>query len=461
MKKSKLILTEHLHQSVFSYLYPGDGFESAGVLLCNQGSGNRCQRLLATEFIEAPYEDSKRSKDNVIWPFEACFSTELISRIDQKRMSVVTIHAHPNGSKSFSPTDDMNDVELLRSVNGWFDDNRINGSAIMLPNGEITARTVDSTGKFSQFQSVGVIGQSVQIWDSKRSGRLSRVEENLSQTFGRGTLKLLRSLRVGVVGCSGTGSIIAELLARNCVGELVLVDDDFIEEKNLNRIVNSLSEDAERNTPKVVAISEAIQRYGLNTEVEIHESLTDSPQVVSALVDCDVVFGCVDSAFGRYHLDCLASAYLIPYFDVGVHIDSDGTGKISSADAVSHYVRPGGSNLLSRGAYTMNQVAAENWKRIDPKYYSNQKEAGYLAEVGEHQPAVMSLNMQAAVMAFNDFLARLHQFRLDDDIIFAVQRFRLVHGCYETEIDQEARMPHFDRYVGTGDGSILVRNNIR
>ena len=111
------------------------------------------------------------------------------------------------------------------------------------------------------------------------------------------------------------------------------------------------------------------------------EGVTDSAAIVNALVDCDVIFGCVDTAFGRYHLDCIASAYLIPYFDVGVDLDADGDGGIHSADAVAHYVHPEGSSLLSRGAYTMDQVTAELWRRADPAYYDQQRLAGYLAEV--------------------------------------------------------------------------------
>ena len=59
------------------------------------------------------------------------------------------------------------------------------------------------------------------------------------QAFGDGTTDLLRSLSVGVAGCSGTGSWVIELLGRLGIGRLVLVDPDTIECKNMNRIVNS------------------------------------------------------------------------------------------------------------------------------------------------------------------------------------------------------------------------------
>ena len=317
--------------------------------------------------------------------------------------SVVTIHSHPNGYELFSEIDDQNDRELFASVCNWFDDGRLNGSAIMLPDGTIRARIVDVNGKFFELASVSAVGNNIRIWKPEKQEGKTAYQKKLSQTFGRKTLDLLRALRVGVVGCSGTGSIVIELLTRNCVGELVIVDSDVLEEKNLNRIANSTTDDASNRQPKVIALKQAIQKIGMGTNVDAYQALTDSPDVVAALIDCDVIFGCVDSAFGRYHLDCLASAYLIPYFDVGVHLEADGTGGITSADAVSHYIHPEGDSLLSRGAYTMEQVTAENWQRNAPEHYQEQQTAGYLAAVGEEQPAVMSINMQAACMAFKRF----------------------------------------------------------
>ncbi len=461
MKLPSLVMTSGTHKEAFRYLFPGDGLEAAGILLCNQGTGRHYQKLIATEFVGLPYELSKREADHVTWPFEAHFTPENIADVDRRGQSILTIHSHPNSQNQFSWIDDDNDRELFGSINGWFDDGRLNGAAIMMPDGSIIARTVSYTGAFQHFRAVSVVGDTIQFWTDTKDVASTAYGEKQSQTLGKGTLDKLQSMKVGVVGCSGTGSIIIELLTRNCVGELVIIDDDVLEEKNLNRIVNGMMKDAKQRLSKVVATKKAIKRIGLQTNVEVHEALTDSPKAVAALIDCDVFFGCVDSAFGRYHLDCLSSAYLVPYFDVGVHIEADGAGNISAADAVAHYVHPDGSDLLSRGSYQMDQVTAEIWQRTDPQYYAEQRIAGYLAEVGEEQPAVMSVNMQAACMAFNDFISRVHAFRLDKDQEFATQRFRLVHGNYECEADHGRPHKLFARYKGSGDHSLLVRNNIR
>lgn len=82
----------------------------------------------------------------------------------------------------------------------------------------------------------------------------------------------MRQLRVAVVGCSGTGSIVVEQLARLGVGHLILVDPDVVEYKNLNRILNSTNEDAALRRSKVEVMARAIARMGLGTTVELHQA---------------------------------------------------------------------------------------------------------------------------------------------------------------------------------------------
>lgn len=461
MNRVMLVMTARLHGELRRHLFPGDGKEAAAVILCHSGSGRRCRRLIAGEVLALPHSRSHRAKHTLTWPFAAHFPPEKIAEIDNGGMSVITIHSHPKGYDGFSETDDRNDRELFPSVNNWFDDGRPNGAAVMLPDGKIIARVVDADGGFCEMESVAVVGDDIRIWKKSSGVPQTGCAAKLAQTFGGGTLRLLQSLRVGVVGCSGTGSVVIELLARNCVGELVLADDDRMEIKNLNRIINGKMIDAVAGRPKVEAIAEAVGEMGTGTRVDAYQKLTDSPELVAALVDCDIIFGCVDSHRGRYHLECIANAYYVPYFDVSVYLEADGEGGISVADAAAHYMHPQGESLLARNGYTMEQVHAENCRHNDPEHYKRQRIAGYLAAVGEEQPAVMSVNMQAACLAFNDFMARIHSYRLDDNREFAAQWFRIVHGYYESAARNAGPHPLFAKYAGVGDKSILVKNNLR
>ena len=165
-------------------------------MLCNQGSGKHRQRLIVSEILYLPHNRSQRKDRFISWPFEDYLTPEKISDIDRCGQSVVTIHSHPNGYELFSEIDDQNDRELFASVCNWFDDVRLNGSAIMLPDGTIRARIVDVNGKFFELASVSVVGNDIRIWKQGKRGKTSAYQRKLSQTFGGKTLNLLRSLKV-------------------------------------------------------------------------------------------------------------------------------------------------------------------------------------------------------------------------------------------------------------------------
>jgi FlaA1/EpsC-like NDP-sugar epimerase len=61
-----------------------------------------------------------------------------------------------------------------------------------------------------------------------------RYHRNMGTTGAEGQVKLLES-RVVVVGAGGLGGHVIELLARNGIGAIVIVDGDRFSEVNLNR----------------------------------------------------------------------------------------------------------------------------------------------------------------------------------------------------------------------------------
>ena len=444
-----------------AHLFSGDGKESAALILCGSGTNPDNTRLMAREIILVDPEDAEiRTDISLSWATDKYLTPSLIERMDKQGLSLVTAHSHPTGLLAFSLKDNQNDAQLFPSVHGWFDDDRKHGALIMLRDGAMRGRCVDAHGQFIPIEKICVTGDCLRFYNDSSQEESQKKElgsgHRVKQTFGKGTFNLLRSLRIGIVGCSGTGSIVAELLARNCVGELVLVDSDQIEEKNLNRILNATSEDARSGTYKVNVLAQSIKSMGTDVSVKPLISKTSDKEAISALKTCDVIFGCVDSAEGRYHLDSLSVAYLIPYFDVGVRLDANGNGGINQAIAAVNYVQPGDESLMERGIYTGEQVRAEGLLRTAPDYYQEQREAGYLAEVGEDHPAVISLNMQASCLAVNDFLARIHGYRLDDNADFRIQSFSLTHGTYEYRKSQKDS-EFFRKYLGQGDQCGLLK----
>ncbi len=71
--------------------------------------------------------------------------------------------------------------------------------------------------------------------------------------------------------------------------------------------------------------------FGLGTIVEAVTKNLYSPEAVIEISRCDVAFGCMDTAEGRHILNKIAAFYVVPYFDLGVHLAADGKGGIDEA----------------------------------------------------------------------------------------------------------------------------------
>ena len=323
----------------------------------------------------------------------------------------------------------------------------------MLPNGQIFGRSI-SPGACQPFSAITVVGDDLSYCHSNTS-----IEGNLEifaaqdQLFGAGTTKLLQKLRVGVVGCSGTGSIVIELLTRLGVGVLVLVDHEFIEERNLNRIPNTTV--ANIGKPKVEVLAKAVESIGLGTTVlPLHMNLYD-PTAIKEIAQCDVVFGCMDTTEGRHLLNRIATFYMVAYFDLGVHLAADGEGGINEASGVVHYLQPGGSSLLSRKAYTLERVRAENMYRTNPERYKEERKVDYIEGVDEKSPAVASINATISSLAVNEFLARVHPFRTCRNSDCAVIRMNFMETLIVREPERDA-CPSLLPHVGRGDVDPLL-----
>jgi hypothetical protein len=189
---------------------------------------------------------------------------------------------------------------------------------------------------------------------------------------------------------------------------------------------------------------------GLKTEVRTFALDLFNRDVLKEVAACDVIFGCMDTVDGRYFLNKLASFYLIPYFDLGVKIEADGFGGVDQVCGSVHYLKPGGSSLLSRHLFSLEQVRASGLHRTNPIQYKQLLDEGYIKGVQEDRPAVIQLNSLIASLAINELLARLHPFRSDENGEYAVNRISLTHGIFDHESDG-LPCPILGRHLGRGD----------
>lgn len=427
-KEHHLRLTKQHHERLRNHLFKGDGCESVALVLCGLRSGQDKAVYCVHEIFEVPDDTcSLRTPTAVRWRVEESMSC--IAKAVSKGFAVLKIHTHPEGAQEFSALDDRSDRELLGGISRMTDQPSTHLSAFMLPDGSIHARVWHGGEHQGRVARVSVVGDDVQILGGG-SVDITEAELKTRQAFGDATTMLLKSLTVGVVGCSGTGSWVVEQLARLGVGRLVIVDPDRMERRNLNRIVNSTLASAESSELKVEVARQAVEAMGFSTIVmAIPADLTDG-SAIEALAECDFLFGCVDSADGRDILNRIATFYLIPYIDVGVRLDADGQGGINQACAAVHYLVPGGSSLLSRGVVTSDQITSDAIRRHQPDHAARLTEEGYIKGANVHSPAVASINGFIASHSVNEMLARLHPYRADENGTFRYQLFSLKEGAW-------------------------------
>ena len=72
---------------------------------------------------------------------------------------------------------------------------------------------------------------------------------------------------------------------------------------------------------------------GFGTRFIRHRKNLWDTDVVRSVAQCDVLFGCMDSIDGRYLLNAISSYYNIPYFDIGVRLDTVRSGPPRGASA--------------------------------------------------------------------------------------------------------------------------------
>ncbi|MCS7253579.1 MAG: ThiF family adenylyltransferase [Armatimonadota bacterium] len=133
--------------------------------------------------------------------------------------------------------------------------------------------------------------------------------------LGEGTWRRLISLRIGIVGCGRTGSLIATSLARLGVRHLTLIDHDILEPHNVGEMNGVALDDV--GSAKVEALVKSLPAHSFV------DCLADSALSLPALIalkQCEFIFCCVDNPSARLATAFLAALYLKPFIDIGTGI---------------------------------------------------------------------------------------------------------------------------------------------
>jgi len=139
------------------------------------------------------------------------------------------------------------------------------------------------------------------------------------------------------------------------VGKFVPVDDDIVEEKNLNRLVDGTAKDVKAKRAKTEIAERVIK--GVNPNAQVTPCRMKWQEAITTLRRCDVIFGCVDSYRERDELERFARRFLIPYIDLGMDVHEAEHGfSISGQTVLSS---PGGPCLWCLGILTQERIMRE------------------------------------------------------------------------------------------------------
>jgi hypothetical protein len=265
-----------------------------------------------------------------------------------------------------------------------------------------------------------------------------------ARLFGDRGQALLATLKVGVIGAGGAGSLLLQWLAHLGVGHLVAVDPDRLETSNLPRVVGSTRWDVHpwltdaarpawvrrlgnRLATSKVRIAERVARAANPAgifEPILGDVIDDA--VARRLVDCDYLFLAADTMQARAVFNALVHQYLIPGMQVGVKVPVDrATGDVGTVFTVARPVSPDHGCLWCNGLIDPTRLREEG---LSPAERDAQR---YVDDQAVIAPSVITLNAVAAALAADDFLftvTGLHHPTVTDDYLrFLPRDAQLAH----------------------------------
>lgn len=165
----------------------------------------------------------------------------------------------------------------------------------------------------------------------------------------------LKGARVAVIGACGGGSHVAQQLGHIGVGHVIVIDPQRIDLTNLHRFVGATLLDVTRRSLKVEIAKRVIKRINPDADVVARANYWQSQSLL--LMECDVIFGCLDSVRAKNELEAFCRRFLIPYIDIGMDVlGAEGEHLIAGQIVLS---MPGRPCLQCLGVITEADLAAE------------------------------------------------------------------------------------------------------
>jgi len=417
-----LTIAEPHFQQLYQHLFPGDHDEHGAVLVAGIADTPRGTRLLVREVILAQdgidYIPGKRGYRALT----AKFVAEVSGYCAEQNLCYLAVHCHGGQDRVKFSSDDLASHErgypaLLDITNGG-----PVGALVFAQNavaGDIWVR-----GSRFHLDYMTILGQRIRrLYPSPQPSPIAAdpTYDRQARMFGDLGQEILANLKVGIIGLGGGGSILNQALAYLGVGHIVGIDFDRVELSNRSRIVGSNPWDiiprlAKNQWSWSQKLSKLLAKHKVNVARRVAKQANPSlkydaiigdvvdESTALLLRDVDFLFLATDTMQSRLVFNALVYQYLIPGMQIGAKVPVDHESKqVKDIFAVTRPVLPypGGGCLKCHELISASRLQEEALSQEERRLQR------YIEDEDIPEPSVITLNLQSAAPALNDFLMML------------------------------------------------------
>jgi molybdopterin/thiamine biosynthesis adenylyltransferase len=382
--------------------------ETAGVLIAAVvETPNRNRRVLVQDVIWVD-DSAYLRRESIGLSIASHGYVKALGEAAQRGASALWFHTHPGHEGIPLPSEhdhqvDRQIADLFRLRTG----SHIYGTVIASPrpHGITFSGTLQPEGEdtlsIDRFWFLGSTWRLLLGFNAQTQSISPMFDRNV-RAFGPAIQHILGDLCVGIVGCGGTGSATAEQLVRLGVRNFLLIDADTLSLSNITRVYGSTP--AHVGALKVNVLRDHLAAIAPDLSCAMLPSTINVEIAASALMDCDLIFGCTDDNAGRLVLSRIATYLLTPVIDVGVLLSSDANQNLIGIDGRITILEPGGACLVCRDRVDIARAAAE---MLTPEERQKRIDEGYAPALAGVEPAVVAFTTAVAAAAVNELLERL------------------------------------------------------
>ena len=447
-------LTRLTHDTLMDHLRREDGDEDLTFATWTPSTGASRDTVLLTSLI-LPEDDERERHGNV--HFKHPYLRRAASVAEGRKEGLALLHSHPEATTWQRLSSDDRETEGLRvapfaaSYTGF----PFVGLTLSTGNGFWSARRWERRGP-NQYEphdadAVRVVGAHVSVSFNPKTRPAPRIGDDLRRTisvWGDATQKDISRLRVGIVGLGSVGSIVAEALARIGVTRVKLIDFDDLKPHNRDRTLHATAADAKKSVNKAELSARSIRDSATVTPFfpEAVNGSVVTKEVGRHVIDCDILFSCVDRPWPRHVLNAIAYAHLIPVIDGGIIVRFI-EGRFDGMDWRCQTAGPERACLQCTRAYRNDAVGVERAGQLDdPEYIKGLTDQG-LAPRSEN---IFPLSLGLAAQEMHHFTMLVAQLKGQHDV--GLQRWHYYPPFQDSQPTACLANCDFQHMIAKGDG---------